>query len=821
MSHFGLPDEQWAALTEGLVKGEYALMLGAGASFGAHNGLGAPLPLAASLGSVLLTQYNIPAPPSTINLREVYDTADLIARRDTKELPSTFLARMFRNCTVPSWYQDLVSIPWQVIWTLNIDDVLENAYYNAFKSNAIQELRSVSWHDHGGYHREPGHNVTAVHLHGTADGGDIIFGSLEYLAAVTTGGPGHQLFWDEWAVTPTVVVGASLSDELDMAAPLSTIRPPMPGQPPSVVVLKSVSDYDRLRLETAGLVIVEATAEDFFTTIAADWANAAQRVKTDELMADSTISPTSAYFMRHFRHPSKREDRYHDFFAGDEPVYADILENRDARRYLGAMPDPCDPAFTSKLFPGGESTIVIMTGLLSGSTTCEFRLLRNLELAGMHVFEFDGEAAFDPVAVHWAFKRDPMLVVRIGDLADFPGPLSQLLDLARDAATTVRVVSSASAREAREITLAAGPAINVVEIEDRLRDREIDWLIEKLQEHNRLNRIKDLSPRERVGFFAQTHRRSLFDGLAAATQGRTFIARAENEYAAALADVHALVAQIVLISSELGYSLPEGLVARISGLQVGRLANLLENDAVMSRICYRASGQIAPRHRRLAARLSETLLKAEDRWSITLKLAKALRPYVDGEAISRRTRATRLAGQLMDADRIVGWFGHERADTWYQEVYDEFSWNSRYWEQRALAEIQAPKPRFEKSEAWAREAVSRHRDAYSLNTLGTVLLRKATTLSQFDLDLFVDGLREVENAEENLRRPSKHPYVTALYYLRRSLRRRGLSEHTRKKLNSELNEWVARAQNAEIWQDRLARRDLQRMIGLAMKVAVS
>jgi hypothetical protein len=821
MPDFAVDASKWDRVMDGLVRGAYSLTLGAGASFGAQNGNGLQLPIAAHLGRELLSKYEIPAPPESIGLRSVYDLADRVARRDAKELPRVFLSRMFQNCTVPDWYRQVVSIPWEIIWNLNIDDVLERAYTQVFKDAALQEYRAISWNESVGFHREPGSSVSAVALHGRAVDGDIVFGSLEYLAVVNRGGPAHQLFWDTWASTPAIIVGASLTDEIDMAAPLSEIRPSIDEDIPSVVVMKTVSEYDRFRLESAGLLPVEATAEAFFATIAEDWTRALGRLSSDDVMSDSTINPASAYFMRHFRQLSSKEDRHHDFIAGDEPLYSDILAGRDALRVLPDLPRLSGPDDVAKAFPAGTSTTIVFTGVLSGATTAELRFLRELEQAGMRIFEFDGDATFDARAVHWAFKRDATLVARIQDLADFPAALAKLAELAAKSETTTRLVSSASKRDTRQILLSGGGSISTVAVPDTLRDSEIDSLIARLEEHNRLNVIKNLKPSERIHFFRELHRRSLFDGLAAATQGRSFLARAEDEFADAARGQHASVAHYVLVSSEIGYPLPEGLVARLVGLSAGELASIVEEDGPLSRICYRRRGHLVPRHRTLAARVSEKVMTEDERWVVSLKLGVGLAPYVNRDAISRRTRMTRLVSQLMDADRIINWFGQARTDDWYQNLYDEYSWNSRYWEQRALAEIRADVPRFERAEAWAREAVARHSDAFSLNTLGTILLRRATSSADFDTERFFAGMKEVEAAERRLDRPSEHPYVTAFSYLRHALRATQSNKHVHPRIRNELNEWVQLAHESTIWQDKISRQRLNTLISRAYKATLT
>ncbi len=226
MAPGGLDEATWVSVMEGLVLGQYSLLLGAGASIGATNGAGDPLPGGNALSDELLEEYAIPRPLRRESLRVMYDLAERVAERDKLEAPRALLKRRFSECSVPDWYKNLVQIPWRIIWNLNIDDVLERAYDVRFPDVARQRLRVTTSSGSQVYHREPADEVSGVHLHGRALNGDLVFGSLEYLAAVARGGSGHRLFWDSWFTAPVIVVGASLLDELDLAAPLSEPRLP-------------------------------------------------------------------------------------------------------------------------------------------------------------------------------------------------------------------------------------------------------------------------------------------------------------------------------------------------------------------------------------------------------------------------------------------------------------------------------------------------------------------------------------------------------------------------------------------------------------------
>jgi hypothetical protein len=98
---------------------------------------------------------------------------------------------------------------------------------------------------------------------------------------------------------------------------------------------------------------------------------------------------------------------------------------------------------------------------------------------------------------------------------------------------------------------------------------------------------------------------------------------------------------------------------------------------------------------------------------IFINLANALSPRVNRAQINARTPAARLSGSLMDFDRIVKRFIDGSAEVFYETIKDNWSWNSRYWEQCAL--LKFDRYLAEKSDRHLLdEAIQNARYAYSI-----------------------------------------------------------------------------------------------------------
>jgi hypothetical protein len=800
-----LDESQWRDLLEGLALAEYSLVLGAGASMGCKNGLGEDLLSGFGLRDRLLDHYNIPGGRDQ-TLRQVYDVAVGESRARNVPPPADVIRPWFTGCSVADWYANLVTIPWRVIWNLNIDDVASNAYRTVFRGRARQELRAAAWEDAWTAQRDPMDQVRMVHLHGAATSRNLVFGSLDYLAAAAGGGAAHAIFSDEWADgLPTVVVGASLDDELDLAGPLLGEASADPSRP-SVIVKPTFTEFDDFRLRQAGLIPVRMKAEEFFDAVSEEWESTLASIEANQVPGTLGLNPLALTFLRSFRKPVDVSDRWHDFYAGDEPAWGDLHRDLDSKRSISRVPTVAD------LKPTKGLRVFAFHGELSGTTTAEMRFLDDAARTGVKVLEYSGEGKFDAKAVHWMAKQGARDLLRVPRLDDFADAAAELEALCAESGAPVVLVTSIRSSRLAALQLQLGDALRPVRVPDRLSRGDVDALIDKLGQQNRLNVLLEMNDRQRVEFVAKAHKASLIDSLAAITRGRTFSARYVEAYREVTGPVGQRILDIVLIASEARVELSAGILARAAGVTATELRTQLSVAPLQRLVHGGPRGGVSARHWGLAARASTQVLTVERRYAATIELISAAAPYVHPTTISQRTKEVSLVAKLMDAQRVVASFGRERAATLYEELESTFAWNSRFWEQRALAELEHAEPRYERAEAWAREAVSRHEDGLSLNTLATVLLRRSVATPDLDEDAFFEGLTVVDKARQaSADRVTEHPYVTAFSYLRRG-RRLARDASLKQRIDQMFNFWRLEVEASKAWAQDTKRRDLEGVV---------
>jgi hypothetical protein len=160
--------------------GRYHLMLGAGASLGSADSVGRPLPAAAGLAEELSTEFKVPLEKGDL-LWRIY--ARSVDRHGAARVYAWLRAR-FDGCLPPPWMFKCANAPWEMVWTLNLDDSFERAY-SPGRSDMARKLAVVSWDDE--FRMQTGKQLTVVHLHGhvrDADARALVFSLSEYTDSI-------------------------------------------------------------------------------------------------------------------------------------------------------------------------------------------------------------------------------------------------------------------------------------------------------------------------------------------------------------------------------------------------------------------------------------------------------------------------------------------------------------------------------------------------------------------------------------------------------------------------------------------------------------
>lgn len=806
-----LSPEITTALIDGLIRGDYHILLGAGASMGSHGGDREPLPAARQLAKDLLSAFGVTfTDEDYIDLRSAYDVVEYLRDPDGKDRQH-YLQRRFSNCS-PTWQNLLGQFYWKRIWTLNIDDTVENAYSILGKS-ARQSLVRYTWTSP---YREPARSsneLQLIHLHGSiqdnASPSGLVFSIVEYLQVTASRHAWHRVFGDEFLQRPFIVVGASLSDEFDLADILrrgnSSIE--YSGKP-SFVVLQRISPIQRVQFQKWGLIPIEGTAADVFgeLRILAEKAEA-QRARVLPFDNHNVLPPSAQAFLQQFRwlkldSPSVSPPK-HDFYAGEDPEWPDILSDLDAEFDISKAVTSMVQAdsvsgntFQRLYYIGGPPG--------SGKSALLLRVARRLIVQGFGLFLFRQEETLNIDACLWWIRNMPRCVFIVDGIADFAHDFANLLGRCRQ--ENLEVALLGAERLTREYAVFDAFPADVLTSQrqfkaGQLTDQDVDALLTKLDSARRLGILTRRSHASRRDYFKKEAKRQLLVAMLGLEGSIDFSKRLANEYSVDLrSSLSRQLYALACISYTFGYVLPIGIACAAAGIPAGSLQRELAGS--LGGVLIKVERGLRPRHRVIASTVVNVALDHDIRYRLLQALARSLAPYVGRDAERAKSLPYRIAKSILDENIISGWVGSARLSAWYSELAADYDWSARFWEQRALAEARLRK--FPRARSFAEEAVKRHPDFISFNTLGHILLRMSTEYyvagSPQSLSCFWDGVDQVRTSRTLAAGRFEHPFNTFFTKAIRFAKVTSSGNVRDPRLLTEWSKWMAEARVAEIFQ---------------------
>jgi len=769
-----IAEKDWEALLEGIVRRQYHLLVGAGINSDCIGGDGKPIPDGKVLVDQLIADFGLKTGGENVDLRRAYESIEHLRVADGRGRLQYFKYR-FSNCT-PSWQDLIYRLDWRRIWTLNVDDVLENAFDKYLSQTKRQRrLAHYTWSDpFAELGRENG-AMQIVHLHGLADGTDnLIFSIVEYLRAVITKRAWHPVFGDEYQQEPFIIIGAKIGDEIDLAESirLGNKSRELVGRP-SIIVLREITDFRSQEFKKYGLVPVKCDGKNFIEKLIPDVISLEKKLAKTVVPGSYPELPSEAkVFLQQFRALKVGEEEQvipagHDFYAGDEPIWADILNEYDVRF---ESIDSINKELIKIIKGDTEQKIYYVSGDPgSGKSAALFRIARDLIALGKDVFLFRGEERPSVESILWWLKRSPNAVLLFDDIADFLAEVARLCEVCRSEKVGLLIV--ATERTSREGVIVDELEYSFLKKYKKtsigyLNDSDIDKLIDKLRSQGRLGKITRKFPREQRDYFRKTSNRELFPAMVDLESGQGFLRRIKKEYQDDIKDQELRqVYALVCIAHALGYPVPVGVVSSAVGIPVDKIVHEVSSGQLFGIVVLEPRG-LKARHRVIGSNLIERALTGKERYELVKSLAIHLSPHISISAIQQKTLYYRIIKELMDERIVRAWLGAELAQKFYTDLLRFYDWDARYWEQRALAEMNMN--HLSAAMSFAETAVARNRDSLTLNSLGTVLLRTACSPeyagTAVTWDLYLKGVENLRESLEIGQGRFPHPYRTFFRY---------------------------------------------------------
>lgn len=705
------------------LKGDYELLLGAGASLGATNRNGA-LPNSKQLVSLLGSRYkSAPISPED-SLSRAYQRALMST---TEANVWAFMSEIFSLAHHDAWFRDLAGLPWHRVWTLNVDDTYENAYGASRRAQATP-ARTISWDDP---YSQTDH-VEIVHLHGHVIGKDarrLVFSFAEYRSAAQIRPVWSQMLAGVLGTKPVVTIGAKVLDDPDIESLFMGNKPQ--SSAPSIVVDPYISDGNAWELEQLGYLVVRMTGADFvrewirFTGLDASGLDALYSASLVEL-------PQFTRLQTNHVPPSPRG---HDFLGGDEPVWADICANRAAlfewiRKIVEDIEDWVGrPARSSQLR-------IIYSPRLVGATTGLFTIAKEARGRSVEVLLFDKSSRFNTQRlVAYCRSRGPILLLVDGG-RDFGDDIDRLLRAAADDAdVSLYVVVTALPTDYLRLEgrLLGSYSKEASQVRRRLTRTDASSVVAKLETFGRLGSLELKSGGERLSHFRD---RELFSAMMEAEYAVGFRHRLELEVSALRLDWQKDLVLLLALANQ--GTRDVGLIdaSFAIGVSADRIQAGVETDEALAALVELNVDRLIARQRASAVSIVVESRGQKRSIAVLKSILTGLSPLATRQGLRERNRAAVLVGYLMNAGALHTTFPAEDLEAFYEDMRPLFGdWNGRYWEQRAI-HAKSVKD-WAHAESYAGRAVSLYDDAFTRTTYGTILINRAEDLANRNDDTWI------------------------------------------------------------------------------------
>ncbi len=721
-----LSDTYTERLVSGVSNGRYALLIGAGFSHAASSTSGERLPLGQALADELAEKFGQDGGHPLSRLWEALP----------KPAREQYLCGRFKGCIVPADLYQIKDFVWRAIYNLNVDDVVEIIYDSELRQQDLELVTPATPFSTP----ESLAQLRCIHLHGSVlkPEAGFVFSTSEYAASTTTFMAWGPVLADDLAVTPFIVIGCSL-DEYDLEHHLArrgdidVERDPCP----SLFITTNADSVTRATAERHGMIVVEATAVDFLNWLKSKLPCAPSPLdllvprSAKNLYQEEPHKNQERVFYRQFLHVVEEElPRQVDpvnFLRGTEPVWQDFVDNNDViRRDVTLLIDRIRKSLEADSSQNYLEIIESSPG--GGKSAVLKRAALELSRLGFPVFFFCGTERLSPVSTEACIsrmKRPPVLFV--DPLVDHCDQVLQLADKMNGSRHGLFVVGADRGAAARMSRIKLTDFRQRSKKMDNLSRSEAKSLVAQMRAEGLLGLKARLSNKDLV---ARAQKKDLLVAICEiASDGSRFDDLVLSIWDAASAPIQSFLAKLV-VASALGYPLKFSIAQANTRCTVGDLKREIASGCLSYVVFSEGlNGEyLRVAHRVLAERLADVAIPSDIQFSTFVDLAKGLAPYVTRSTIRQRTQEARLAGRLLDYEPNVRDHIGERASEFYKLIHTQWAWNSRYWEQRGLLEVQEGDVRI--AITYAEQAVGIERHPHTMTTLGKILMRAAVVSPQ-------------------------------------------------------------------------------------------
>jgi hypothetical protein len=675
-----LETEERANIYEALKSREYYLLTGSGTSLdssGSHGNM-------SSVGELTKHLCKVTGLPESKSLAQAYKLL-------TEDQKKTEITDRYNCILAGNTVKNLMSTPWRRIYTLNVDNCMQQALKLATQDLLVKpETETLTFADDFRDIR-PNFIQSIVHLHGYVekyqDG--YIFSHTEYSKIISRPNSWMATLTQMIKSEPFIVAGTTL-DEIDVIYYLENRNSSSTDVSgiPSILIEPFPDKLTERLCEDHGFILYQGTYTEFHNEIVSEfglWEDiySSHSALVPYLPQDLTTRERIC-FSEAFAEVPKSADKAQKaarFLLGAELDWGTIEANLDTRRdiYLDLEKQ------VSASLDNNIRLFLIFDQLGSGKSSILRRLAYKMAKRERFVFMFTGKELIEEKDCAKILNSigSPVFIF-VDNIADHTSYINEILK-STSKPDVIFVGTERSYRRNYVEDAFPGEDVAIVDSQLALRSGEAERLIQSHQNEG-LSASGNLSSNKLREFAKEI----TDDCIAVAT------CRIQNNFYSFDKIVTGLVRECS--RSELKTFL---LVAVSRHCYAGGIHKSVLLEAAGSSGQYitqnmRAKlpmvfsnmnhGFVLPSQSVVADRVISIIRRdnPELLFETMTALAISLSPMVNRQQIRARSPASKLAGGLLDFDRVVKRFIDQYAERFYDEIKSNWDWNARYWEQRAL-----------------------------------------------------------------------------------------------------------------------------------------
>ncbi|MBP4046649.1 SIR2 family protein [Chromobacterium violaceum] len=595
-----------------LERGELALLLGAGFSIANTSKNGNKIPSGESLKEQLLEKCGKKAGPKT-TLKDAYQFA-----KDNLIDFDTFFASCFTVHEVFQWQKQIFNYPWTRIYTTNIDNVLNIAHQQAIQSTSISaEFKFFNYSDEGLVSESIG-SIPVISIHGTclkfSEG--FVFSTLEYAKQTNRLLDWHNDLASRIISGGVIVIGNQL-EESDFDSYIARRKDLYGTQdsPENWLISPNPDEIKSANLRKAGFYVIDATAEDFLTTLF----SMASPKSIGDIVLEKLPSLKKAIANRQamtwfksafslvfekIESAQKENGILRHFLSGVDPTWYYIVNNAHAETNHG---NELTALIAKKMAVNstGIEILHVIGPSGSGKTTAIRNSLNILSPSYQSMYEFNNEQSMEKDYFRRIVENlNTKAIFIFYSASDFYYAIKEIADRLKDRGNPycLFILEDRSSDYKKNKTQIAIPSINTSSIEfGNLKHQDATNIAKKIEDFGlKFEKFSEYKIEKRASIILnkeQGFQGDLLSTLFSLTTHENFERKLFEDYESAKDGISRLILNLVAIIHSNGFRVPVNYIAGAIGMDMSLITKTINEDLAGVLITTPESNTLQCRHR--------------------------------------------------------------------------------------------------------------------------------------------------------------------------------------------------------------------------------